>query len=154
MVWFVLAYIWLMGWIVSGKKYHEEGYAMWWFLAAIWPWLLILWLFELRRTRMSDDCTVDDDLLHQAWVVIANVSEGDWSEQPIAWQAAAIRWRDEWHATLSAPATVCVRLDGLHGKIAATIHNELNHCSHDALGDDCYILALKVVALLQSLAVQ
>lgn len=41
-----------------------------------------------------------DDLLYEAWGVIANVSEGDWTKQPQEWQDAARRWRDRWHEHL------------------------------------------------------
>jgi hypothetical protein len=36
-------------------------------------------------------------LIYRAWVVIANVSEGDWTKQPDVWQTAAADWRDEFH---------------------------------------------------------
>ena len=49
--------------------------------------------------------TFDDPALvglEQAGVVIANVSEGDWTKQTPEWQEAARRWRDEvWHALLA-----------------------------------------------------
>jgi hypothetical protein len=31
------------------------------------------------------------------WVVMANVSGGDWKKQTVEWQEAAGRWRDEFH---------------------------------------------------------
>ena len=34
-----------------------------------------------------------------AWVLIANVSDGKWNQQPDQWQRAAERWRDEYHET-------------------------------------------------------
>jgi hypothetical protein len=40
-------------------------------------------------------------MLYDAWCVIANAR--DWlldDAQAIEWQRAAVRWRDEWHATL------------------------------------------------------
>ena len=46
----------------------------------------------------SEPIPADLDALYLAWVVIANVSGGDWSQQPVEWQIAARRWRDEiWH---------------------------------------------------------
>lgn len=54
---------------------------------------------------IMDDTTVTPSLngLEQAWIVIANVSEGDWTKQTLEWQEAARRWRDEvWHAALEA----------------------------------------------------
>lgn len=55
----------------------------------------------------DEDTEQPDDLLYEAWGVIANAS--DWivdSEQARQWQAAAIRWRDRWHATLHEKAAV------------------------------------------------
>lgn len=40
------------------------------------------------------------DLAYLAWVVIANVSEGDWSKQTPEWQEAAANWRDKYHGML------------------------------------------------------
>lgn len=36
-----------------------------------------------------------DDVLMTAWVLLANVSEGDWTQQTEEWQEAVRRWRDE-----------------------------------------------------------
>jgi len=46
------------------------------------------------------DFVVDppDDLLYLAWGVIAN-APGAWDDDT-EWRRAAIRWRDQWHATL------------------------------------------------------
>ena len=41
------------------------------------------------------------DFAYTAWVLLANVSEGDWTKQTPQWQAAAARWRDRWFAALS-----------------------------------------------------
>jgi hypothetical protein len=44
------------------------------------------------------------------WGVVANASNGNWSEQSAEWQAAAARWRDNWErARLAAPPTEPVR---------------------------------------------
>jgi hypothetical protein len=32
------------------------------------------------------------------WIVLANVSEGDWKKQTRAWQVAAAKARDDYHA--------------------------------------------------------
>ncbi len=45
------------------------------------------------------------ELTYDAWGVIANVSEGDWTKQPQEWQDAAKRWRDDFHASLAAQPT-------------------------------------------------
>jgi len=47
----------------------------------------------------ESDAPQPDDLLYEAWGVIANAS--GWLEDT-EWRAAAERWRDKWHATLSA----------------------------------------------------
>ena len=31
------------------------------------------------------------------WIVLANVSSGNWAEQSVEWQDAAARWRDNFH---------------------------------------------------------
>lgn len=35
------------------------------------------------------------------WIVLANVSGGDWDKQTKEWQQAAARWRDNFHAVAS-----------------------------------------------------
>jgi hypothetical protein len=47
------------------------------------------------------DDPAEDDLLYEAWVLIANAYGGRWDEDP-EWKAAAVRWRDRWHATLES----------------------------------------------------
>lgn len=42
----------------------------------------------------------NEDLLHRAWTIIANVSEGNWEDQTEEWQNAAARWRNEFHDSL------------------------------------------------------
>ena len=44
------------------------------------------------------------DLLYEAWTIIANAHGGNWDEASDEWQAAAVRWRDRWHETLTAAA--------------------------------------------------
>jgi hypothetical protein len=53
-----------------------------------------------------------DELLMEAWGVIANVSEGNWGAQPPEWVAAAERWRDRWHARLHAVVREELPVDG------------------------------------------
>lgn len=53
----------------------------------------------------TDTTPTAEDLMYQAWAVIANVSEGDWTQQDPRWVAAAERWRDQWHATLPRSET-------------------------------------------------
>ena len=40
-----------------------------------------------------------DDLLYEAWAVIANAG-WDGADKSEGWQEAAVRWRDKWHAYL------------------------------------------------------
>jgi hypothetical protein len=40
------------------------------------------------------------DAAEMLWVVLANVSGGDWSKQTPEWQEAAARWRDHYFAVL------------------------------------------------------
>lgn len=40
-------------------------------------------------------------LAYMAWVLLANVSGGDWTKQTPEWQEAVARWRDEFHANLA-----------------------------------------------------
>ena len=42
------------------------------------------------------------DAAEMLWVVLANVSGGDWSLQSAEWQEVAARWRDEYFAALAA----------------------------------------------------
>lgn len=51
---------------------------------------------------MDEDTTPPQDLAYTAWTIIANVSEGDWSKQTEEWRGAAVRWRDQFHASLGA----------------------------------------------------
>lgn len=51
-----------------------------------------------------NDSTGMLDLIEAAWGIIANVSESDWSKQTPEWQAAAVRWRDRYHALLDTYA--------------------------------------------------
>jgi hypothetical protein len=45
------------------------------------------------------------DAAEMLWVVLANVSGGNWSHQSPEWQEAAARWRDNYYAALTAPAS-------------------------------------------------
>jgi len=44
------------------------------------------------------------DAAEMLWIVLANVSGGDWSKQTPEWQEACIRWRDYYFAARNAPA--------------------------------------------------
>ena len=52
----------------------------------------------------DQDVELDEDLTHTAWAIIAN--SANWNmEDPtsLEWRAAAIRWRDKYHESLSKP---------------------------------------------------
>lgn len=48
--------------------------------------------------NLSDEMKEAAEML---WVVIANVSGGEWQKQTPEWQAAARRWVDNYHAVCS-----------------------------------------------------
>ena len=41
-----------------------------------------------------------EDLLEEAWGIIANAGGGDWTKESPEWQEAAARWREKYHKTL------------------------------------------------------
>lgn len=43
------------------------------------------------------------EVAEMLWVVLANVSGGDWTLQSAEWQEAAARWRDNYFAALDSP---------------------------------------------------
>jgi hypothetical protein len=62
-----------------------------------------------------------EDAAEMLWVVLANVSGGDWTKQSTEWQEAAARWRDNYFAALKAKSAPSVgsrplaeRLDTYH----------------------------------------
>jgi hypothetical protein len=63
---------------------------------------------EHEAPNAAEALTVDspppDDLLYDAWVVIANANGGDWQAAAADWREAAERWRDKYHETLRASA--------------------------------------------------
>lgn len=38
-----------------------------------------------------------EDLIHDAWVIIANVNQGDWQGETYEWVEASEKWRDRYH---------------------------------------------------------
>ena len=50
----------------------------------------------------EDAVSMMQDAAEMLWVVLANVSEGDWTKQAAEWQQAAARWRDNYFATVTA----------------------------------------------------
>lgn len=41
-----------------------------------------------------------DQLLYEAWAVIANASGGNWKKESADWARAAMQWRDRYHILL------------------------------------------------------
>lgn len=52
----------------------------------------------LRFERVPRETLID--LVERAWGVIANGGGGDWTKETAEWQAAATKWRDDFHAML------------------------------------------------------
>ncbi len=57
------------------------------------------WLALRRNKKMADAAEM-------LWVVLANVSGGDWEKQSAEWQEAAARWRDNYSAASPCRALV------------------------------------------------
>jgi hypothetical protein len=59
---------------------------------------------EERRRALPDESATNPpnltDAAEMLWVVLANVSGGDWTKQSQEWQEAAARWRDYYFAAL------------------------------------------------------
>lgn len=55
-------------------------------------------LSESRERRAA----LRDELLDEAWNLIANVADGDWGRADVSseWKEAAERWRDRYHESL------------------------------------------------------
>jgi hypothetical protein len=51
------------------------------------------------------------DAAEMLWVVLSNVSDGDWTKQSSEWQEAAARWRDHYFAAITAQATHFARVE-------------------------------------------
>lgn len=70
---------------------------------------------EDENKRLHRDITIMGDVLRNAeadnaalkdaaemlWVVLANVSEGDWTKQTTEWQVAAARWRNNYFTAIA-----------------------------------------------------
>ncbi len=69
-------------------------------IKVIWPLAPI----ELCRELMDQDANITrlKDAAEMLWVVLANVSGGDWEKQTKEWQEAAQRWRDNYFAVLKS----------------------------------------------------
>ena len=40
------------------------------------------------------------DAAEMLWILVANVSSGDWTKQNVEWQQAAVKWRNNYLKTL------------------------------------------------------
>lgn len=52
------------------------------------------------RDILSDsvmEILITRELLYEAWGIIANASNGDWSKETKEWQKAAKRWRNKFN---------------------------------------------------------
>lgn len=83
----------------------------------------------------SQDIPQSDDLLYEAWGIIANAS--GWIDDPEgAWTKAAIVWRDRWHKTLpsqidiqSLPEGQIFDWDPEKTSIQEAVGNAIGHAS-------------------------
>lgn len=48
------------------------------------------------KKKISKKIETFEDAAEMLWIVLANVSEGDWTKQSKEWQEAAARWRDAY----------------------------------------------------------
>lgn len=44
-----------------------------------------------------------EELLYDAWAIIANAGGGNWTKETPDWQTAAVAWRERWHAHIAKP---------------------------------------------------
>jgi hypothetical protein len=78
------------------------------------PWCKARLFGRLNRGACNCDLAADPpeavrassmaDAAEMLWVVLANVSGGDWTRQSPEWQEAAARWRDNYFAALKTEA--------------------------------------------------
>lgn len=59
------------------------------------------------------------DAAEMLWVVLANVSGGDWEKQTPEWQEAAARWRDNYYRVAQRPDSL--------GRIEAPVGDDRRH---------------------------
>jgi hypothetical protein len=57
---------------------------------------------QARNSHLSEHERALLDAGEMLWVVLANVSGGDWEKQTSEWQLAARRWADNFHAVASS----------------------------------------------------
>lgn len=54
----------------------------------------------VNTLEAPQDIPQPDDLLYDAWNVIANAPNGAWNDPTTEWYQAAVAWRDKWHTLL------------------------------------------------------
>jgi hypothetical protein len=57
--------------------------------------------FPILRQEIRQAKIESLDVAEMLWVVLANVSEGDWTKQTKEWQEAAAKWRDNYLNAIS-----------------------------------------------------
>ncbi len=62
----------------------------------------------------AKSCQQMNDAAEMLWVVLANVSGGDWTKQSEEWQEAAARWRDNYFAVVSKGLPVVPTTERTH----------------------------------------
>lgn len=62
----------------------------------LWEQSMPMSEFEAREQELLDRITALEDAAEMLWVVLANVSEGDWTKQSVDWREAAAQWRDNY----------------------------------------------------------
>lgn len=62
-----------------------------------------IWVIRQRREAYDPESLRDPglDAAEMLWLVVANVSGGDWTKQSTEWQEAAVRWRDNYYSVLA-----------------------------------------------------
>lgn len=67
----------------------------------VWPRKLEAYGQAVAALQAEQDARLAD-AAEMLWIVLANVSDGDWTKQRPEWQEAAARWRDNYFNALRA----------------------------------------------------
>jgi len=90
-VWEDADYHWGMGWW-DGKIWGNEK----WDMTGRIKGRATHWMEIEKPEEKIDKLERMEDAAEMLWVVLANVSGGDWSKQTKEWQEAAAKWRDHF----------------------------------------------------------
>src|SRR3972149_1591288 len=52
------------------------------------------------------------DLIEEAWLLIDNAGEGNWTKETKGWQRAAARWRKKYHKLLENEKSISEKKEG------------------------------------------